>query len=151
MHLNLSRNVKISEVLTPIALANNTDQNTDRMDMQGWDGVVFIIPVTDSVDTGVAAITGEQSEADADGAMAALSGAIATAISAANDDLNNQLLILDIYRPQERYVQCAVTSLTANIAFGTGIAIQYSGRKFPITQPAGTTLQHTFVVSPDES
>ena len=68
--------------------------------------------------------------------LLALSGAVATATSAANDVLNNTLLVVDVFRPLERYVQAAITSLTANIAFGTAIAIQYRGMKGPVTQAA---------------
>lgn len=141
---------KILEVAAPISLADDTDTNTDRIDMSGWDGVVFITPITDSVDTGVAAITVEQDDEDADTNMAALSGAVATATSASNDDLNNTLLVVDVFRPRERYVQAAITSTTANIAFGTTIAILYNGSKLPITQD-DTIQAIAQVASPAES
>lgn len=144
--MNLSKNIKIMEVEAPIALADDTDSNTDIIDMSGWDGVVFIVPVTDSVDTGVATLKAEDNSANSDTGMTHITGATATATSVANDDLNNQLLILDVYRPVERYVQGVLTSATANIAFGNTIAILYRGRKAPVTQPTATTLQHTTVV-----
>lgn len=149
MH-NLMKNVSVREVLAPIAAASNTDSNTDRIDMSGWDGVMFITPITDSVATGVAAVTVEQNASDSDSGMAALSGAVATATSATNDDLNDSLLIVDVYRPQERYVQAAVTSTTANIAFGTTIAILYNGIKKPVS--AHSSVQDSAVVaSPAEA
>lgn len=134
--MNLTDNVKIMEVLTPDALANNTDANSDRLDMSGWDGVVFIVPITDIVDTGVATLTVEANTADSDSGMAAITNAAATVTSAANDDVNDQLLIVDVYRPQKRYVQGVITSSVANVAFGNMIAIQYRGSKFPVTQHA---------------
>jgi len=146
----LTKNIKIREVCAPISAANNTDQNTDILDMQNWDGVVFITPITDSVANGVAKIQVEQNTSNSDTGMAALSGAYATATSAENDDLNNTLLVVDVYRPRERYVQAAITSTTANIAFGTTIAIQYKGRKFPITQDS-TIQDIAQVVSPAEA
>lgn len=148
--MNLLKDCLISECHAPVALADDTDVNTDRLDMSGYDGVVFIVPVEDSVDTGVATITVEQNTADSDTGMAALAGAIATDTSAADDDLNNKLLIVDVYRPRERYVQAAITSGTANIAFGTAIAIRYKGSKSPITADA-TVLQATSVFGPAES
>jgi hypothetical protein len=42
------------------------------------------------------------------------------------------------------------TSATANIAFGNMVAIQYKGRKVPITQPASVSAS-TLVVSPAEA
>lgn len=146
----LTKNIKIMEVHAPIAAAGNTDSNTDIIDMQNWDGVVFITPITDSVATGVAKIQVEQNTANSDTGMAALSGAYATATSAENDDLNDTLLVVDVYRPRERYVQAAITSTTANIAYGTSIAILYQGRKFPITQD-DTIQDIAQVVSPAEA
>jgi len=148
--MNLLKNMKIQEVLAPVALADDTDENSDRLDMANWDGVIFIIPITDSVATGVVTITVEQNTADSDSGMAALSGATATATCTVNDDLNNTLLIVEVYRPRERYVQCVVTTGTANVAVGNMIAIQYRGRKAPVTQPASVQAS-TLVASPAEA
>lgn len=148
--MNLIKNVSIREVGAPVALADDTDDNSDRLDMANWDGVVFIAPVTDSVATGVATLTVEQNDDDSDTGMAALSGAVATGTSVQNDDLNDKLLIVDVYRPLERYVQAVRTSGTANIAFGTMIAILYRGRKAPVSAHS-TVLQATRVASPSES
>lgn len=148
--MNLIKSMKIMEVGAPVAAASNTDSNSDRIDMQGFEGVVFIAAVTDSLNTGVATLKVEQNTADSDTGMAALSGASATATSAEDDDLNNQLLIVDVYKPRERYVQAVRTSATANIAFGNVIAILYSGKKAPITVDS-SVLQQTLAVSPAEA
>ena len=142
--------VKIQEVGAPVAAAANTDQNSDRLDMQGWDGVIFIVPITDSVATGVAKLQVEQNTSDSDTGMAALSGAAATITSAVDDDVNDTLLVVDVYKPRERYVQGVITSATQNIAFGNTIAIQYRGIKMPVTQPASVS-DSAFVVSPAEA
>lgn len=142
--------VKIQEVKAPVSAASNTDSNSDILDMSGWDGVIFMVPITDSADTGVAKLQVEQNTANSDTGMAALSGASATDTSAADDDLNGGLLVVDVYRPRERYVQGVLTSSVANIAFGNMIAIQYRGRKAPVTQPA-SVLDSTYVVSPAEA
>jgi hypothetical protein len=144
-----TENHKIMEVGAPVAAANNTDSNSDRIDMTGWDGVVFICPITDSVATGVAHLKAEQNTADSDSGMAALSGADATATCAENDDLNDKLLVVDVYKPQERYVQAVRTSGTANIAFGNVIAILYQGRVSPITADS-SILDTAAAVSPSE-
>lgn len=149
--MNFLKNNKLQEVMAPVGAASDTDQNSDILDMQGWDGVIFAVPITDSVATGVATLTIEQNTSNSDSGMAALSGATATATSAENDDLNNTLLIVDVYRPRERYVQGVVTSGTANIAFGNMIAIQYQKNgKVPVTQPASVQAS-TLVASPAEA
>lgn len=134
--ITLTDNVKIMEVLTPDAAANNTDANSDRIDMSGWDGIVFIVPITDIANTGVATLKVEANTTDSDTGMVAITGASAAVTSGADDDVNDQLLIVDVYRPQKRYVQGVITSSVANVAFGNMIAIQYNGSKFPITQHA---------------
>lgn len=150
MHPQLSRDISIREVGAPIAAANDTDDNSDRIDMAGYEGVIFICPITDSVDTGVATLTVEQNTADSDTGMAALSGAVATATSAANDDLNGQLLVVDVYRPRERYVQAVRTSGTANIAFGNVTAILYGAKDMPVSSHS-TIAAIARAASPAES
>lgn len=150
MHPQLSKDVDIREVGAPVAAANDTDDNSDRIDMAGYEGVVFICPITDSVATGVATLTIEQNTADSDTGMAALSGAVATATSAENDDLNGELLYVDVYRPRERYVQAVRTSATANIAFGNVIAILYGAKKMPLSDHS-TIADGATVSSPAES
>lgn len=147
---NIIENIDIREVGAPIAAANNTDSNSDRIDMSGYDGVVFICPIEDSVDGGVATLKVEQNTLDSDTGMAALSGASATETSEDNDDLNNKLLVVNVYRPLERYVQAVRTSATQNIAFGTLIAILYSGKKLPVSEHS-TILDLANVASPAEA
>lgn len=129
-----------------VAAANSTDANSSRLDMAGWDGVVFLTTITDSVATGVATLKVEANTADSDSGMAAITGATATATSAANDDLNGQLLIVDVFRPQKRYVQGVRTSATKDIAFGECIAIRYRGSKAPVTQSSTKVAASTFAV-----
>ena len=134
--MTFTDNFPIGEVGAPVANANNTDQNSDRIDMSGWDGIVFFVPITDCANTGVATLKVEANTVDSDSGMAAITGASAVATSAADDDLNNTILIVDVFRPQKRYVQGVITSGTANIAFGNTFAIRYKGSKMPITQHA---------------
>ena len=79
------------------------------------------------------------------------SQAVATATSATNDDLNTKLLVVDVYRPRERYLKANITSATANIAFGATYAILYSGRVQPVTQLTAEVAQLTKVASPAEA
>lgn len=148
--MNLTKNFEIREVGAPIAAADDTDSNSDRIDMSGYESVTFICPITDSVATGVATLTAEQNTADSDTGMAALSGATATATCAVNDDVNNTLLVLEVNKPRERYVQCVRTSGTANIAFGNMIAILSKARTIPVSEH--TSVQDmTLVHSPAEA
>ena len=141
---NLLSELLISEGLAPVSASSSIDSNTSILDMSGYDGVIFIAPVTDSAATGIASLNVQGSDANSDTAMATLTGATATDTCVTNDDLNNQLLIVDVYRPLNRYIQGNVTSSVANIAYGTVIAIRYKGRKYPISDDA-TVLASTQV------
>lgn len=148
--MNLLKNVEFEEILAPISAGSSIDSDSDIIDMEGYEGVTFITPITDSADTGVATMNIEQNSVDSSSGMAALSGAVATVTSAANDDINGQLLVVDVYRPEERYLRANLTSATANIAYGNTIAIKYGPKKKPITQ-GSTVAASTQVISPSEA
>ena len=147
---NLSDHVRIIAAGDAIAAALDTDDNSSRIDMSRAEGVVFIGKITDSVITGVAALQVEQNDADSDSGLSALSGAAATLTSGANDDLNGQMLIVDVYRPLKRWVQAVRTSLTANIAFGDLVAIVYGVGQRAVALAAAEGVK-TVVASPDEA
>lgn len=134
--MNLLKNLLIAYGGAAVAAANNTDDNSSRFDMAGYDGILFVTTITDSVQNGVATLTVEANTADSDSGMAAISGAVATKTCAVTDDINGTLLIVDVYRPLKRYVQGVRTSSAANIAFGEIHAIRYQGKKAPVTQGA---------------
>ena len=122
MH-SITQNIEIREAGAPVAAGSAIDSNSDRIDTFGYESAVFIVPITDSVDTGVATLTIEGNDLDQDSGMAAIEGAIATVTSAANDDVNGQLLIVEVRNPGYRYLQAVRTSAVANIAFGTVTAL----------------------------
>lgn len=150
MNPTLMKDVSIREIGAPIAAGSAIDSNSDIIDMAGYEGVVFVATVTDSVNTGVATLKVEQNDANSDSGMAALAGASVAATSGADDDLNNKLLMVDVYRPRERYVQAVRTSATANIAFGSLIAILYGAKKLPIAADS-SVLASASVSSPAEA
>lgn len=132
----LTENYDIREVGAPISAANNTDSNSDRIDMSGYEGIAFIVPVTDSVATAVAHLKIEENTIDSDSGMTLITGADATVTCVVTDDLNNKLLVTEVFRPLKRYVQAVRTSGTDNIAFGNVIAILYKKRVLPPAEDA---------------
>lgn len=148
---NLLNKISVQYVDDAVTAANNTDSDSAGVDTAGYEGVIFMVPITDSVATGVATLTVSQNTANSTSGMAALSGAVATAISATNDDLNGLMLVVDVYRPRERYLFSTITSATANIAFGATVAIPYGAHKHPVTQLTAEVADSAVVVSPAES
>jgi len=143
MNPTMLKDVDIREVEAPVAAASSTDNNSDIIDMAGWEGVIFVCPIEDSVSGGVATLKVEQNTANSDSGMAAIAGASAAVTSGANDDLNGTLLVVEVYRPRERYVQAVQVSATQNIAFGTMTAILYGALKMPITKHATVSTRAT--------
>jgi hypothetical protein len=143
-------NLTISECGAPVAAGSAIDSNSDRLDMAGYEGVIFIATIEDSVATGVAGLKVEQNSIDSDTGMALLAGTTVTKTCTVNDDINGTLLIVEVFQPRERYVQAVRTSATANIAFGTLLAIRYGRKKLPITADA-TVSASASVASPAEA
>lgn len=143
MH-GLLNNVEIRYVNAPVTAANNTDDNSSIIDMDGYESVTFITSITDCVSGGVAALTIQSNTANSDSGMAAVTGGAATATSGSNDDLNGTVLVAEIRKPSNRYVQAVITSTTQNIAFGDTIAI-LKPLRVPATQ--GATVSDTAIAS----
>jgi len=149
--MNFLPNAELHYVDVAEAAGSSIDSDSAIVDTQGYEGCVFITPIVDSADTGVATLTIEQNIANSASGMAALAGAVAVATSAADDDLNSKLLIVDVHKPRERYLRSNITSATANIAFGDTIAILYGAHKMPVAQLAAEVAASAVVASPAES
>jgi hypothetical protein len=126
--MNLGKNINIVRVMNDVA-AGTTVQNSTHVDMQGWDGVLFIV--------GIGALTAGQvtnaklqgGNAVNDSDQADLSTPLASAALA--DGNSNISILLDLYRPQERYIRCVVNRATQNAVIDGVWAIQYQGEKIP--------------------
>lgn len=130
MH-TITENIEIRVVGAPVVAGATIDNASGRIDMANYESVTFIAPITDSVATGVATLTIESNDADSDSGMTAITGAVATVTSAANDDINDEALIVEVRQPAKRYVQAVRTSATANIAYGSVIAL-LTPRRLPV-------------------
>ena len=144
--LNLSKEVKVTRVMDAVAAGTDDVQEGTVLDMSGFDGVVFIAALGTLTASAVTDLRAQQGKL-ADGSdMADLKG---TKVSLADDD-DNKLAVLDVYRPQERYVQCNIVRATANAVIDGVIALQYKGRKAPVTHDAATVAGSELHVSPNE-
>jgi hypothetical protein len=134
MH-GLAQNVEIRVIGALVAAGNAIDNNSTRIDMADYESVTFVAPITDSVATGVATLLIEENDADSDVGMVEVAGTAASRPSVANDDINGQALVSEVFKPNKRWVQAVRRSATANIAFGDIIAILVP-RRLPAVQGA---------------
>jgi hypothetical protein len=125
--------------------AGTTAINGTHVDMQGFDGVVFVCLMGTLTATQVTALKAQGGALANDSDMADLVGA---ATPAAADADSNKLLILDVYRPQQRYVRPVVTRGTANAVIDGVLAFRYQGEKVPIAIDATLVSQQKLVASP---
>lgn len=147
MNPSLLNDVAIDRVLVD-TVAGVAATAGDILDMAGYEGVIFIAKLGDVTDTSVVTLTAQQSTANAAGGMATLAGSATFTAGAANAD--NNLLVLDVYRPTERYVRPVLTSTVANAVKNGVIAIRYGARKVPATQGA-TVLAAATLIEPAEA
>lgn len=143
---NLLRDVKITRVMNAVA-AGTSAQNGSVVDMSGWDGVMFVAALGALTATQVTSLKAQQGQVSNLSDAADLAG---TLVGPLADGDGNKCLVLDIYRPQERYVRPVVNRATANAVIDGVIAIQYRGRKTPVTQDTATIAFSEQHVSPAE-
>lgn len=145
MFHNLANEVKVTRVMNGVA-AGTTDQNSSAVDMQGWDGVMFITSFGAITSGAVTSVKLQQDTASGMSTAADLAG---TGQTVADDD-DNQVVIHDLYRPTERYVRVVVDRGTQNAVIDGVVAIQYKGRKQPTTHDSSTVVSCEIYDSPAE-
>lgn len=123
----------------------------NSFDTQGYDGVVFIAAIGTLTATQVTFLAAQGS---ADGTTW---GAVGTAASPTNlisgaqtaamaDADSNKLLVLDVFRPQQRFIRAVLYRGTANAVVDGVVAIRYEAKKLPTVQDSTTVSQSKFVV-----
>jgi len=143
--MQLNKGIKITRALNAVA-AGTTDQNGSILDMQGFDGVMFIALFGTLTATQVTSLKAQQDTDVAGGTMADLLGTNTGPLADAD---SNKCLVLDVYKPRERYVRCVVDRGTANAVIDGVIAIQYKASKRPTAHAASVAFSESHV-SPAE-
>jgi hypothetical protein len=143
--MNLMKNTKLTRVSNAVA-AGTTDINSSEIDMQNFEGVVFIVAFGTITASAVTSIKAQQDTATGMASAADLEG---TGVTVADDD-DNQLFWLDIFRPQERFVRCVVDRATQNAVVDGIWAVQYGPKKKPTTHDSTTVGGGEVHASPAE-
>ena len=145
-NLPLSERVKVSRVLNAVA-AGTTAQNGTAVDMQGYDGVMFVAMFGTLTANQVTSLKAQQSSDN--GSADTFADLEETGVGPLVDGDGNKCLILDVFCPEERYVRPVVSRGTANAVIDGVIAIQYSARERPTAHAASVAAAAT-LVRPDE-
>ncbi|HEU4328068.1 MAG TPA: hypothetical protein VFS21_33335 [Roseiflexaceae bacterium] len=125
---NLITSMKVDQVA--LKAADNESLTGTTLDMQGYEGVAFIATALkgEALDFSIKAQQGAASNMSDAADLASTATTFSTTVGA------DATTVLEVYRPQERYVRCVVTVPNATAATPTAvIAIRYGARVLPIS------------------
>jgi hypothetical protein len=144
----LGEGVKITQVVDQSEGASaSTDIDGDSVDMKGFEGVMFIAVMGPITAGAVTSIKGQQSSDD--GVADGFSDLAGTQITIADDD-DEQVFVLDIWRPEKRYVKAYIDRLTQVATVQTVLALQYGAKERPVTQAVADLVTYEGHASPAE-
>lgn len=141
------KNIKILKVMDSQA-AGVTGPASDIVDMQGYNAACFVCKLGAVVDAGSVRMDIQQNTANSATGMATLSGA--AAVIAAADTDSEQSLVVDVIKPQERYLRALITRADQNSEIDSVFCYLYNPIAVPVTQPA-TIDASALAVSPAEA
>jgi len=128
----LTETTKINIAATTTAgAAGTSDITSSAVNMAGFDGCLFLVPIGAVVSGAVTSIKIQQSSDDA--ATDDYSDVEGTAVTITDTD-DDKLKYIDVFRPGKRYLKLIVDRGTQNATVGGVIAIQYNSRSRPVTQ-----------------
>jgi hypothetical protein len=136
----LSQHLDIIQHIAPASYA--AEQNGAGIDMQGWDGVLFLLDIGATAATAV--LNAEVEVADDSGMATNLQEVIGSQITAITDAIDNKIVAIDLSGNfPRRWVRLEVIPSVAATIFGV-IAIRYRGRSLPAQVAA---LQQTLLIA----
>ena len=141
MSEQLSNNIKITKIKAGQNAAT-TDVESDVLDMQGYEGVLMFTTI--AVANSGNYLKAQQGDASDGSDMADLEDSKVVAAE------NNQVVWLDIYKPQKRYVRAYIERGGATTATGDIYALQYNGRVGLESNLTDDVIIGKLLISPDE-
>lgn len=140
----LSQQVKIDRVANA-ATAGTTAVTSSVLDMQGYEGVLFLAMTGVVTDTSVLTLTAYENTANSTSGGTAISGGATTPVTGSSNNADNKEFAVDIVRPTKRYVYATLTRTTANAVVNGIIAIRYKGRTQPVVNDSLLQLVKSIV------
>jgi hypothetical protein len=144
--MNLINDVKVTKVLGYSA-AGVAAKTSKIVDMQGFAGVIFIATLGAVVNGANITLQAKEDVVNPMTNSKNLAGGAANFIAGAND--SDKCLIVDVYRPSERYLNAVITPTIQNAEITSMIAIQYQANCKPTVQDL-SVIASAAVVSPSE-
>lgn len=124
-------------------VAGTSDQTSSALDMEDYDGVLILAAFGVVSANAVSVVKVQQSSDDAVADdYTDLTGTASTALTATTD--NNKIVVIDIYRPQKRYLKVVFTRSTGNVVIDGIFAVRYHGKAQPAALHATVLSQEVF-------
>lgn len=142
--MNLSAHTQIRTALDHAE--GSADRDGAVFDTQGLEGVMMVVKFGDiaaGATTSIKAQQGEQSDLSDAADLAGTGQAVA-------DDDDNQIFIIDLYRPRERYARLVVDKDGSNNTEEMAFYIGYGARKKPPVLALADAVSYERHISPAE-
>lgn len=131
---NLSKSAKFTTAITQAeGVAAQTDINGAILDMKGFEGVLMCVRFG-AITAG--AVTSIKAQSGAASNMSDAADLLGTGQTVAADD-DNEMFIIDLVKPLERYVRVVVDRGTQDAVVEDAFYVQYGAREQPVTQGSG--------------
>ena len=143
--MNFIDNIKISRIEDG-AVAGVTTLTSDVVDMQNFDGLVFLAALGDVLDTGVNVLQAQHSDVGDGSGMNDIAASVVS-FTAGASDADNKLMLLEIARPTKRFLRVTLTRTVANTVLDGIFAFQSNPAEAPVTQHS-SVLVKGFELSP---
>lgn len=144
----LSEGVKVVRHSVSVAAGTTDVEPSNGIDTQGYQGVMFLIEFGAITAGAVTSVKAQQSSV-VDGTGDTFADIEGTAQTVAADD-DDQVFIIDVRNPGERYVRAVVDRGTQNAEVDSIVAILYGADKMPTTHDAATVGGAELHISPGE-
>ena len=144
--MNLSTAAKAIRLSNAVTAATTTITSS-ALDTKGFDSALFIVTMGAIAATSVCSAKLQQSSDD--GVADNYSDLLGTLVTMADTD-DNKLLLIDITRPQKRYVKLVLARATATAVVDSISAVLYNPKNEPTTHDATTVIGFRLHNSPAE-
>src|SRR5712691_8487923 len=128
--MNLSDYVQVIHHMNAVVAGTTNQNGAAWIDMQGYDGVMFIADLGALSATQVTKLQAQGANDSSGGGSSAFTTDAVTPAMADGD--SNKCLVLDVFRPTKRFVRATVQRGTANAVIDCVIAILYQADKKPV-------------------
>ncbi len=121
---------------------------TGIFNMAGWDGIVAVAAMGNNTNSTALSFFARQNTSNSTTGMATLDASMS--VTDSGSDTDNDLFVIDIYKPQEQFLDFGMAAESQAAVWDGIVVIQYLGDKCPITQSTSVNTYGLFV-SPDEA